>query len=73
MKAILFPDLLEISFEDMSLVDEEGVIALSGVDDKLTFAYEEEDGKRALLVKAPDIRNLYRFLHFSDIPVRVII
>lgn len=76
MKCHLIVKLLEITVRGYSHVEEEGILSLLKVYPKLSPTYEADEEDRpwlVLVIKAKNVEELLEFLHFTDIPVQIIL
>lgn len=75
MKCNLIVELNELTVRDYTIVEDEGIIGLLGNRPEISFSYEDDeeiDGKHVLVLKAAKLKDMLRFLSFSEIRVKII-
>lgn len=76
MKCNLIVEINEITIRDFTLIEDEGIICLLASQyPNLSFEYEDDEekpGKYILVIKGATLEALFKFLSFSEIPVKVI-
>lgn len=80
MTSKLIVQINEVLIRDYSLIEDEGLNALvAGADNLgitgLALSYEddeeENEGKSTIIIAAPDLPSILKFLHFIDLPVEI--
>lgn len=72
MKANLITEIKEITFRELSIVEEEGIMGLLHAHPDITFQYEDEPDAQVLVLKAQYLIPLFKFLSFAEIEVKII-
>jgi hypothetical protein len=77
MKANLIVSINELTIKDYSLLEDEGLGNLMGSDvtPNVSMAYEddrESPGKHMIVIKGKSLEDLFKFLDFTDIVVKIV-
>lgn len=77
MKANLIVSILEVTIREYSLIEDEGLGNLMGSDStpNVSLAYEDDEekpSKHVIVITGKTLEDLFRFLDFTEIPVKII-
>lgn len=77
MKANLIVAINELNIREYSLIEDEGLGNLMGSDvtPNVSMTYEDDEenpGKHIIVIKGNTLEDLFRFLDFTDILVKIV-
>lgn len=75
MRCNLIIEINEITVRDYTIVEEEGLIDLTGNRPDISFEYEDDEekpGKHILVIKGKTLKALFSYADFAEIPVKII-
>ena len=80
MKCNLITQINEVTIRNYSLIEDEGLNALvagsAGMGNPgLTLFYEDDEenlGQHMIVITAPDMDGILKFLDFAEVPVRIL-
>lgn len=75
MKCNLIVQTKEVTIRDYSIVEDEGIGNLAAGHPELNMSYEDDEktpGKNVIVITAPDLNSILKFLDFAELPVKII-
>ena len=75
MKCNLIVDTNELTVRDYTIIEDEGIGNLLALYPHISMTYEDDEkspGGNMIVITAPDLKSIFKFLDFAEIQVKII-